>query len=471
MPKILEKPACIYGTFKRKPAQQQTTHYCPGCGHGVMTKLIGEAISDLEIQDRVMLVGPVGCAVFIYYYYQASCIGCAHGRAPAVATGISRGFEDAITICYQGDGDLAAIGTNNTLHAANRGENLIVFYVNNTIYGMTGGQLSPTSLIGQKTTTSPYGRDEVNDGQPIRMSEIIATLDAPALVARAAINTPKNVMNARRLIRKGLQAQKDRKGYCFIELLTTCPTNWRLSPVDACKRIDEELVNHFPLGVFKDELDDREPIIRGLRQPSFDEIAAAVGLDDQAKPLNGKRQLPYPIVQFKSAGFGGQGILSLGHFLADACMKKDFEVTWMPSYGPEMRGGVANCSVVVSENPIGTPAVDEPNILIALNKPSLTKFGPQVPRDGIIIYNSSLISEVPSNLRARTIRAVDAMGLAQEAGNAKASNTVSLGAMARLTDMFTLAELSEVLRDHFPNEDLYQVNLRALQAGWDAMAE
>ena len=344
MSSVLQKPASFFDTFERKPAQKNTTHYCPGCGHGVLNKLMAQTISELGIQDQTLIVGPVGCGVFLYYYFECAGVSSPHGRASAVATGVSRSNPDGITISYQGDGDLAAIGTNNALHAANRGENMIVFFVNNTIYGMTGGQLAPTTLVGQKTTTSPYGRTVVNDGPPLRMAEIIATLDAPVLVARVGVNSPKNIRQARKVIQKGLQAQKDRKGYVFIEVLSQCPTNWRKTPVDACRWVDEVVAEHFPLGVLKDTIDESGPVIRKLHKPEFAEIAEVLGLESEANEQSTTIDLPYQEVRFKAAGFGGQGVLSLGLILAQAAMKKDCEVTWLPSYGPEMRGGVANCS-------------------------------------------------------------------------------------------------------------------------------
>ena len=466
MSQTLDKPASFFDTFARKPAQQGTTHYCPGCGHGILHKLLAEAISDLGIQDTTLLVGPVGCGVFFYYYFECASVSSAHGRASAVATGVSRSNPDGITVSYQGDGDLAAIGTNNAIHAANRGENMLVLFVNNNIYGMTGGQLAPTTLIGQKTTTSPYGRSVENDGPPLRVAEIIATLDAPALVARVAVNNPKNIRTARRVLRKGLQAQIDRKGYVFIEVLSQCPTNWRKSPAEACTWIDEVVTKSYPLGIIRDDIDNREPAPRTLGKADFATVADLLDLaGEEAAPAEGG-MLPYPEVHFKSAGFGGQGVLSLGLILAHAAMKKGFEVTWLPSYGPEMRGGVANCSVVVGTEPIGTPVVDNPNILVAMNKPSLAKFGPIVPPDGVVVYNSSLIDTVPDGIRA-PLHAIEATDLARALGNVKTANTIVLGYLARLTGLFTLDELNAFLKDYFTKPGLYELNIPALQKGWD----
>jgi len=202
---ILQKTDVFYDRFLRKDELQNQTHYCPGCGHGVVHKLIAEALHDLGLQDRTILVTPVGCSVFGYYYFDTGNVQAAHGRAAAVATGLKRAHPESIVISYQGDGDLAAIGTAEIIHAANRGENITVFFVNNSIYGMTGGQMAPTTLIGQTSTTSPWGRRPGNDGFPIRMSELLATLHAPAYIERVALSDNKNIVKARRAVRKALE--------------------------------------------------------------------------------------------------------------------------------------------------------------------------------------------------------------------------------------------------------------------------
>jgi 2-oxoisovalerate ferredoxin oxidoreductase beta subunit len=469
-PQILEKPASFFETFSRKSGNQQTTHYCPGCGHGILNKLMAEAIDQLEIQDRTIMVGPVGCSVFLYYYFQTAAVSAPHGRASAVATGVSRVHPEAVTISYQGDGDLAAIGTNNALHAANRGENMIVFFVNNSIYGMTGGQLAPTTLIGQKTTTSPYGRTQTNDGPPLKMSELIASLETPVMVARVGVHSPKHIQQARKVIRRGLQAQKDKKGYVFIEVLSPCPTNWRKKPNEACRWVEEVLMEQFPLGVFKDEIDQRPPVPRMLEDADFPKVSRTVRLEADRKKPSDIAPLPYPEVRLKIAGFGGQGILSLGLFIADSGMKKDLEVTWLPSYGPEMRGGVANCSVVLGTHPIGSPVVSHPNLLVAMNKPSLYKFGPTLTEDGLLIYNSSLIDSVPEGI-AGEVFPLAATDLAQQAGNVKAANTVVLGFLSRKTGLFGHQELVGFLRETFSDDAIFEMNCRALDAGWQAAGE
>lgn len=467
MTKVYEKSPAFFDTFERKPSMQKTTHYCPGCGHGTLNKIIADQIAELGLQDQTIFVGPVGCGVFIYYYFQSSSVSAAHGRASAVATGVSRANPDSVTISYQGDGDLAAIGTSNAIHAANRGENMIVFFVNNNIYGMTGGQLAPTTLIDQTSTTSPTGRTVLNDGYPLRMAEMMSGLEAPTLVARVGVNNPKNIRQAVKVIKRGLEIQRDKKGYAFIEVLSQCPTNWRKDPKDACDWIDDVVCKQYPLGVFKDQTDEREPQLRRSERVEFEAIAGQLGLTADDEDTSQKIEMLQDELRFKFAGFGGQGILSLGMMMAQMSMERNMEVTWLPSYGPEMRGGVANCSVVVGKKAIGSPAVDNPNVLVALNRPSLDKFGPLVPTNGLIIYNSSLIDQIPDDLQGK-VYALPATDLASDAGNVKAANVVVLGFVAQKTGMFSFADLETFLAETFTKPALLEVNLKAVKAGWDA---
>jgi len=467
MTKVYEKSSAFFDTFERKPSMKKTTHYCPGCGHGTLNKIMADQIAELGLQDQTIIVGPVGCGVFLYYYFECASVSAAHGRASAVATGVSRANPDSVTISYQGDGDLAAIGTSNAIHAANRGENMIVFFVNNNIYGMTGGQLAPTTLIDQTSTTSPTGRTVLNDGYPLRMAEMMAGLEAPTLVARVGVNNPKNIRQAVKVIKKGLEVQRDKKGYAFIEVLSQCPTNWRKDPKDACDWIDEVVCKQYPLGVFKDLTDEREPQLRRSERVEFDAIADQLGLTIDDEDTSQKIEMLSDELRFKFAGFGGQGILSLGMMMAQMSMEQNMEVTWLPSYGPEMRGGVANCSVVVGKKAIGSPAVESPNVLVALNRPSLDKFGPMVSKNGLIIYNSSLIDQVPANLQGK-VYALPATDLASDAGNVKAANVVVLGFVAQKTGMFALADTEVFLAETFKKPALLELNLKAVKAGWDA---
>ena len=243
-------PTPIY--HRPESLKPDETHYCPGCGHGIIHKLICEIVDELGIRERTIGVAPVGCAVLAYFYMNFDVSEAAHGRTPAVATGIKRALPDRIVFSYQGDGDLAAIGTAETIHTANRGENITVVFVNNSVYGMTGGQMAPTSLVGQKTTTSPNGRDLNTMGPPIRMCELLNTLELPHYIERTAIDGAAGVRRTRRALRTAFQAQVDGKGYSFVEILSPCPVYQRLSPVKAFEFVGREMAKTFPPRVFRD---------------------------------------------------------------------------------------------------------------------------------------------------------------------------------------------------------------------------
>ncbi|MCI8388676.1 MAG: 2-oxoglutarate oxidoreductase [Clostridiales bacterium] len=227
-------------------------HYCPGCTHGIVHRLVAEALDELNICDKAVGIAPVGCAVFAYNYFECDMIEAAHGRAPAVATGVKRTHPDNIVFTYQGDGDLAAIGTAETVHVGARGENITIIFINNAIYGMTGGQMAPTTLPGQVTTTSPYGRDRRIQGSPIHVCEMLSTLDGVAYAERVAVNTVPNIKNAKKAIVKAFQNQIDKKGLSIVEVLSTCPTNWGMTPEAALEWIKTDMIPFYPLGVYKD---------------------------------------------------------------------------------------------------------------------------------------------------------------------------------------------------------------------------
>lgn len=227
-------------------------HYCPGCTHGVIHRLVGEVIEELGILDKTIGVAPVGCSVLAYEYFACDMFEAAHGRAPAVATGIKRALPDKVVFTYQGDGDLAAIGTAEIVHAATRGENIVSIFVNNCIYGMTGGQMAPTTLPGQITETSPYGRDVKTQGHPIRVSEMISTLDGAVYVERVSADSVPNIIKAKKAIKKGFQNAIAGKGFSMIEVLSICPTNWGLSPAESMNWLRENMIPYYPLGVKKD---------------------------------------------------------------------------------------------------------------------------------------------------------------------------------------------------------------------------
>src|SRR4051794_20159055 len=414
---ILEKSPVFYDRFTRKDESQHQTHYCPGCGHGVAHKLIAEALEELGLQDRAIVVSPVGCSVFAYYYFNTGNIQVAHGRAPAAATGVKRSCPDKIVISYQGDGDLAAIGTAEIIHAANRGEKIAVFFINNAIYGMTGGQMAPTTMVGQTSTTSPWGRRPNNEGFPLHVAELLAGLQAPVYIERVALSDGKHIMQARKAVRKALEIQRDGLGFTLVEILSPCPTIWKKDPIEARKWITEQMIPNFPLGVKV----DRRPEVPQIEAPQHT-VAEVLGLSGDAKPAR-HRGRPCSI---KVAGFGGHGVLLLGIVLAEMGMRENLEVSWLPSYGPEMRSGSAHCHICLSRERIGSPLVPHPEVLVAMNEISLRKFAPSVAPGGLILYNrDSLLPDFVCE-QAR-IECVPASEIADKLGSSKVANVVMLG--------------------------------------------
>ena len=429
MEKVIETRG-LYKTFPRKGGSAQTaTHYCPGCEHGVLHKLIGEALADLELQDRTVVISPVGCAVFAYYYFDAGNVQVAHGRAAAVGTGISRTKNGAVVVAYQGDGDLASIGLNETMQAANRGEKLAVFFVNNTVYGMTGGQMAPTTLVGEKTETSPDGRDPRQSGYPLHMAELISQLQAPVYIARVSFSNMAKLRQARQAIRKALEIQRDGKGYAFVEVLMACPTNQKMNVEAATRFVAEQMEKEFPLGVLRDRAAEVQPLVRAECDYRKETLDRLLHLDTDRAP-EAKLDPAAPTFNVKMAGFGGQGVLSMGVILARAACAAGKFVSWYPSYGPEQRGGTANCGVVISGRPVGTPMVTEADVLVAMNRPSLEKFAGEVKPGGWLLYDAA-IGEFPAPAGVRAL-AVPALELAKEGGTPRASNVAMVGVLAAL---------------------------------------
>ena len=456
-----EKPDSLYDEFNRKGSGQKVTHYCPGCGHGTAHKLIAEAISEMKIQDRVIFCNSVGCSVFLYYYFDTAHIQCPHGRAPAVATGIRRTLDDSVVISYQGDGDLGGIGTAEIVHAANRGEKIAVFFINNAIYGMTGGQMAPTTLIGQKTKTTPLGRDKARDGLPIKMCELLNTLDGPVYIERVSLGAPKSVMKTRSAIRKALQIQKDKKGFAFVEIIAPCPVNWKMSPMEARQWLIENLESFYTIKKFKDIDADSKGT---SRLPWLEDKALLKLLEIQKE--SEEIQYPKEIGEYsvKIAGFGGQGIMSVGVLLANCALSVGLKSTWLPSYGPEMRGGTAYASIVMSNDVIGTPVVDAPNTLIVMNAPSLDAFEDDVIPGGLIIVNSSLIKR---KIRRKDVKAyyVPATEIANEVGLTATAAVIILAIFAKITGIINLDALRNVLPMSINNPKFINVNMKAIDAG------
>ena len=449
-----------------------STHYCAGCGHGVVHRDLAEVIEDLGLQDRAILVSPVGCAVFAHYYFDIGNTQAAHGRAPAVALGHKLANPDAVVISYQGDGDLASIGLAETISIAQMGLPLTVIFINNAIYGMTGGQLAPTSLMGQKTATSPEGRNR-SMGQPLRMAELIAQLDGPVYVERVALYDARQRVKARKAIRKGLTLQQEGRGYSFIEILSECPTHLKLSPTEAEKWVREKMEPIYPLGVKKDLT--VEPWFKPAA-PSFEpaELLGCCG----AEPAAGSRpaatwpaHLGHHDISLKFAGAGGDGAQTAALLLTRAAIEQGFDATDIPSYGPESRGGTSYADVHVAAGEVLNPAAPEPDILIAFNAPSLAKFARFVPEGGLIIYDSTVILE-PGDLPAgRRVLPVPLTGLAADLGRPMVKNVVALGVLQAATELLPASAILETLRHVLKDKAaLMPLNEAAFTAGQKAVA-
>jgi 2-oxoisovalerate ferredoxin oxidoreductase beta subunit len=467
---VHSKSPLFYDLYERKSELKHQTHYCPGCGHGVAHKLIAEALQELGLQDKTIFVSPVGCSVFAYYYFDVGNVQAPHGRAPAAATGIKRSLPDKIVISYQGDGDLAAIGMAEIVHAANRGEKITVFFVNNGIYGMTGGQMAPTTLVGQKSTTSPWGRRPSNEGFPLHMAELLATLEAPAYIERVALGDNKNIMKARRAIRKALEMQREGAGFSFVEILSPCPTIMGKEPVEARRYVLDKMMPAFPLNVFRDR---RAVIPAGSENaPPQRPVADVLGITAKTEaqpPSEHDASPPKPARHFKDvkikiAGFGGQGVLLLGQLLIEMGMREGLEVSWLPSYGPEMRSGSAHCHVCLSKKRIGSPLISQPDVLVAMNEFSLRKFAHEVKSGGIILYNGS---SLPADFTAPDVRvvAMPASEIADKLGSTMATNIVMLGALLEETECLAPGTALSVLEDKVKKLDLLEIDCKALTAG------
>jgi 2-oxoisovalerate ferredoxin oxidoreductase beta subunit len=425
-------------------------------------------MADLGIQDRCVVISPVGCAVFAYYYLDSGNVQAAHGRAPAIATGISRAEDNAIVIAYQGDGDLASIGLNETIQAANRGEKLAVFFINNTVYGMTGGQMAPTTLIGEVTATTPEGRDPRDQGYPIHISEILDTLKAPVFIERASLSDIEHIRKARRAVRKALEIQRDKKGYAFVELLSPCPTILRMDTVAITRFINEQMELEFPLKRFRDRSNEAEPIIRQESDFSLESLDRIFGCKDSVC-VEFKKDPEFVPKGVKIAGFGGQGVLSMGLALAQAAFGCGRFVSWYPDYGPEQRGGTSNCSVIVSGEPIGSPVVDHPDVLVAFNRPSLEKFAPMVQKGGVILYDSLAGQfQAPEGVRAISVPATE---IATDKGAHMAANTAMFGALMQTGKLGLPREAyGNAFRVTFAKKPkLIPKNLEILEAGAQAV--
>ena len=423
------------------------THYCPGCGHGIAHRLICEVVDDLGIRERTLAVAPVGCAVLAYDYFNFDVTEAAHGRAPAVATGMKRCNPGMVVFTYQGDGDLAAIGAGEIVNAANRGELITVFFINNATYGMTGGQMAPTTLMGQKSSTSPDGRTAFM-GQPMKMAELIAGLDGPVYVERVALYDAKQRIKAQKAITKALRMQVEGRGFAFVEVLAECPTHLGLTPEETERWVKESMLPVFPLGVKKDVV--VEPHAKPPA-PNFDgaRLASLVGASAE-KPPRFMKGFPEHLggkdVALKLAGSGGDGAQTAAMLIARAAISEGFDATHIPSYGPESRGGTSYADVHVAEDEVLSPASPHPRILVAFNAPSLAKFAPDVVPGGTIVYDSSVIHDVPKVADGVRLVGVPCTEIAVDLGKAMVKNVVALGALCAATGLFPEETFKTALR-------------------------
>ncbi|MCL2878018.1 MAG: 2-oxoacid:acceptor oxidoreductase family protein [Acidobacteria bacterium] len=455
------RAACFYDRFERKGGDTEIMTYCPGCSHGVLHKMIAEAIDDFRIADRTILLSPVGCAVFMYYYFDVGNIQASHGRAPAIATGVKRVKPNSIVITYQGDGDLAAIGGNEILHAANRGESVTAFFVNNGIYGMTGGQMAPTTPLGQKTTTSPRGRTFAVEGPPMRVCELLATLDGPAYIERVALTDAKHHMAARKAVRKALQNQIEGRGFSLVEVLSTCPSGWKVSPREAIHWVEKNLMPVFPLGVFRDtdRSEDLRPTV--IEPPPSAKTEVGEAAPAAKSPASDEA---FEEVSLIISGFGGQGVLFSGIILAEGAVREGLETTWIPSYGPEMRGGTAHCHLRLSRSRIASPMITKPAAVIAFNQPSIEKFAPAIVPGGLLLVNSSMVTELPDRNDIKIVK-VPAYETAAAIDNPKAANMVLIGAYIEISGAVSAQSIHTAFMESGINPRMVESNMKAIEAG------
>ncbi len=464
--------SAFYERFERhghgEGLRGQATHYCPGCGHGLVHRYVAEAIEKLGIADRTVAISPVGCAVFLYYYLDVGNTQAAHGRAPAVALAHKLANPESVVLSYQGDGDLASIGLAEIVQVASLGIPISVVFVNNAVYGMTGGQLAPTTLLGQRTATSPHGRDR-HMGQPIRMAELVAALDAPVYVERVALFDAKQRVRAARAIEKALRLQVENAGFSFVEVLAECPTHLRASPAEAERWVREKMVPVYPLGVKKDV-----PGAWGsYPAPRFEAGPLLDAIDGRGEPPR-RHAAGFPRERFgseigvKLAGAGGDGAQTAALLLARAAVNEGWDATHIPSYGPESRGGTSYADVRLAEHEVLSPDVPHPDVLVAFNAPSLARFGPAVGRSGVVVFDSAVVRDPPA-LEAAQVVGVPCAEIARQLGQPMVKNTVALGALVGATGLFPERTIVDAL-DHAleSRRALIPVNEEAFRRGVEA---
>jgi len=465
----------FYDRFERhahgEGLKGHSTHYCAGCGHGLIHKYLAEAIEELGVQDRTVAVSPVGCAVFMYYYLDVGNTQAAHGRAPAVAVAHKLANPEAVVISYQGDGDLAAIGLAEIFSAAQLGVPISVIFVNNAIYGMTGGQMAPTTLPGMKTATSPQGRG-LFEGQPMRVAELMAQLEGPIYVERVALFDPKQRTRAKKAIRKALELQIENRGFSFVEVLAECPTHLGLTPEEAEKWVQQTMTTYFPLGVKKDVATEPRP---ALPKPDYDaeRLLAVVGATTAAAPRFATEfpaHLGAHDLAIKFAGAGGDGAQTAAMLLTHSAIHEGFDATHIPSYGPESRGGTSYADVRIASGEVLSPAAPRPQVLVAFNAPSVAKFGPAIEPGGVLLYDSAVVAEVPALAEGVRSWGVPFSTLAAELGRPMIKNVVALGALQKATGILPAASFLYTIRETLAKRaELVPLNEQAFQKGADAI--
>lgn len=460
----------FYPEFERHAGGEglkaHSTHYCAGCGHGLIHKYLAEAIAALDIQNRTVAVSPVGCAAFMYWYLDVANVAAAHGRAPAVALGQKTADPEAVVVAYQGDGDLASIGLAEIIQVAQMGLPMTFLFVNNAIYGMTGGQMAPTSLRGQRTSTSPTGRDRMT-GEPLRVAEMIAQLDGPVYVERVALFDAKQRNRARKAIQKALRLQVENRGLSFVEILSECPTHLRCPPAEAQQWVRENMVPVYPLGVKKQV--DEEPWFE-LDPPVFepDEVLAVLGAVDEPTPRFAKsfpRHLDPDEIVLKFAGAGGDGAQTAARFLTNGAISEGFDGVHVPCYGPESRGGTSYADVHIAPEQVTSPGSGRLHVLVAFNAPSLVKFSPEVRPGGLVLYDSTVIDTPPKLTDDVELIGVPLRRIAQDLGDPRVKNVVALGALQAISEILPAESFRAVLRQAMPNQDLLTLNLEAFERG------
>jgi 2-oxoisovalerate ferredoxin oxidoreductase beta subunit len=466
----------FYDQFKRhahgEGLKAKSTHYCPGCGHGLIHKYLAESIDELGIQDRTVAISPVGCAVFLYYYLDVGNTQAAHGRAPVVGLGHKLANPNSIVIGYQGDGDLASIGLAEIIQAAQMGIPFTVIFVNNAVYGMTGGQMAPTTLMGMATTTSPSGRNLLM-GEPLKVAEMMAQLDGTVYVERVALYDNKQRNRAKKAIKKAIQVQTENRGVGFVEVLSECPIHWHMTPKEAEDWVKEKMVTIFPLGVKKDF--NKESWFE-LKPPIFDPQKMVEVIRAENEPVNHfSKSFPTHIAQhdiaIKFAGAGGDGAQTAAMLVTRAAINENFDSTHIPSYGPESRGGTSYADVHIAEEEVLSPAAPNPHILIAFNAPSLLKFGPCVKDGGVILYDSSVNSNPQDPGRGILQYGIPFTDIAMDLGRTVVKNIVALGALCSATQLLPqeafLTAIRQALRDKCAmiplNEEAFAWGHRAFQ--------